>query len=128
MVTEDGGSFRLAFPDAEYVVQRGEWEDAYSGKSDSYQTEVFDVLQRSGNLLLVEGDGTLNTEISYEVSGGHTPHHQVFHIRVGGEQIHRHNARPERNRTATMIFFIRRHPLADIRRFLWVRDVRSRYW
>jgi Zn-dependent hydrolases, including glyoxylases len=87
MVVEQDGQLRLAFPDAEYVVQRGEWEDAYSGKSDSYKTEVFDVLQRSGNLVLVEGDGALNNEISYEVSGGHTPHHQVFHINTGGEHF-----------------------------------------
>ncbi|SFB92622.1 Metallo-beta-lactamase superfamily protein [Parapedobacter composti] len=85
MVLEQDGQLRLAFPDAEYVIQRGEWEDAYSGKSDSYKTELFDVLQRSGNLLLIDGDGILNNEVSYEVSGGHTPHHQVFHIRTGGE-------------------------------------------
>ncbi|GGG74425.1 MBL fold metallo-hydrolase [Parapedobacter pyrenivorans] len=87
MVVDRNGTFRLAFPEAEYVVQRGEWEDAYSGKSDSYRTEIFDVLQRSGNLLLVEGNGVLNDEINYEVSGGHTPHHQVFHIRTGGEHF-----------------------------------------
>lgn len=87
MVVEKEDSLRLAFPEAEYVIQRGEWEDAYSGKSDSYKTEVFDVLQRSGNLLLVEGDGILNTEVSYEVSGGHTPHHQVFHIHTQGEHF-----------------------------------------
>ncbi|WP_257669652.1 MBL fold metallo-hydrolase [Parapedobacter tibetensis] len=87
MVTGENGNIRLAFPEAEYVIQRGEWEDAYSGKSDSYKTEIFDILQRSGNLLLVEGDGALNNEIRYEVSGGHTAHHQVFHIRTGGEHF-----------------------------------------
>ncbi|MGK6349936.1 MBL fold metallo-hydrolase [Parapedobacter sp. DT-150] len=85
MVADSNGRLRLAFPDAEYVVQAGEWEDAYSGKSDSYRTEIFDVLQRSGNLLLVSGDGVLTNEIRYELSGGHTPHHQVFHIHSGGE-------------------------------------------
>lgn len=85
MVWEKDNRFQLAFPDAEYVIQRGEWEDAYSGKSDSYKTEIFDILQRSGNLLLVEGDGSVNTEIRYELSGGHTEFHQVFHIETGGE-------------------------------------------
>lgn len=87
MVTDQDGSVRLAFSEAEYVIQRGEWEDAYSGKSDSYRTEIFDVLQRSGNLLLVEGDGIVNNEIRYEQSGGHTEHHQVFHIETGGEHF-----------------------------------------
>lgn len=85
MVSETGGKLALAFPDAEYVIQRGEWENAYSGKSDSYRTEVFDVLQRSNNLLLVEGDGAINGEISHELSGGHTEFHQVFHVKTGGE-------------------------------------------
>lgn len=87
MVMENEGAIRLAFPEAEYVIQRGEWEDAYSGRSDSYKTEIFDILQRSGNLLLVEGDGILNNEISYEISGGHTPYHQVFHIQTQGEHF-----------------------------------------
>jgi glyoxylase-like metal-dependent hydrolase (beta-lactamase superfamily II) len=80
MITQIDGRYRLAFPEAEYVVQRGEWEDAYSGKSESYRVEILDVLQRSGNLLLVEGNGQINPEIRYELSGGHTEFHQVFHI------------------------------------------------
>lgn len=87
MVIEEDGRYKLAFPGAEYVIQRGEWEEAYSGNSDSYQTEIFDTIQRSGNLLLVDGDGQLNDEISYEVSGGHTLYHQVFHIHTGGEHF-----------------------------------------
>lgn len=84
----DGGNMRLAFPNAEYVVQRGEWEEAYASRDpESYQSGTFDFLQRSGNLRLVEGDGELTNEISYEISGGHTAHHQVFHIRVGGEHF-----------------------------------------
>lgn len=79
------GSGRIAFPEAEYVVQRGEWENAFSTNSSSYNTDVFDVLQRSGNLLLVEGSGQLNSQISYELNAGHTQFHQAFHIEVGGE-------------------------------------------
>ncbi len=86
-VMEEDGRLKLTFPDAEYVVQNGEWEDAYSGNPDSYKTEFFDVIQRSGNLLLVEGDGRLTNEIRYELSGGHTKHHQVFHIETGGEHF-----------------------------------------
>src|SRR5690606_32598780 len=66
-------------------VQRGEWEQSFLGSDDDYLTESFEILQRSGNLHLVEGDGLLNTEIEYQVSGGHTEFHQVFHIRTGGE-------------------------------------------
>jgi len=80
MVVEKDGKVELSFPNAEYIIQRGEWENGYSGVSDSYKTPVFDVLQRSGNLHLVEGNGTLNETVHYELSGGHTEFHQVFHI------------------------------------------------
>lgn len=85
MVTIESGTPRIAFPKAEYIVQRGEWEDAYSGISNSYRTEIFDVVQRSGNLVLVEGAGKVNDVISYAHSGGHTANHQVFHIHSDSE-------------------------------------------
>lgn len=87
MVLREDDQYRLAFPDADYVVQRGEWEEAYSGRTDSYPTEMLDALQRSGNLVLVDGSGSLTNEIDYEISGGHTEFHQVFHIRTGGEHF-----------------------------------------
>lgn len=80
MVWEKEGKLQLAFPEAEYIVARGEWEAGYSGKSTSYKTEVFDILQRSGNLQLVEGSGSINAQVRYEHSGGHTEFHQVFHV------------------------------------------------
>ncbi len=85
MVDFKDGVARIAFPNAEYFVQRGEWEYAFSGDNPSYKTEIFDVIQRSGNLVLLEGDGEIDHQVSYEVNGAHTPFHQVFHIHVGGE-------------------------------------------
>ena len=85
MVLEKDGKLQLAFPEAEYVIARGEWETAYSGQSSSYKTPVFDVIQRSGNLHLVEGDGQVNAHIRYAHSGGHTEFHQVFHLTEGNE-------------------------------------------
>lgn len=81
------GVGRVAFPEAEYIIQRGEWENAYSTESASYRTEVFDIIQRSGNLTLVEGTGIVNNEIRYEINGGHTEFHQAFHIETGGEHF-----------------------------------------
>jgi glyoxylase-like metal-dependent hydrolase (beta-lactamase superfamily II) len=87
LVDFKNGVGRVAFPEAEYIIQRGEWENAYSSESASYRTEVFDVIQRSGNLNLVEGDGIVNHEIRYEINGGHTEFHQAFHIETGGEHF-----------------------------------------
>ncbi|MFZ4261933.1 MBL fold metallo-hydrolase [Sphingobacterium sp. HJSM2_6] len=85
MVDVKDGVKRLAFPNAEYVIQEQEWEYAYSTESSSYKTDVFDVLQRSGNILFVKGDGQLNDEISFELSSGHSKFHQVFHIKTEGK-------------------------------------------
>lgn len=87
MVDFKDGAGRIAFPNAEYYVQRGEWEEAYEGTNESYKTEIFDVLQRSGNLVLLDGAGDINAHISYELNGGHTPNHQAFHIRTNGEHL-----------------------------------------
>lgn len=86
LVIERNNKLELSFPHAEHVVQRGEWESAFSGKSTSYRTSIFDVLQRSGNLRLVEGDGDLKPGISYQLTGGHCEYHQVFLMETAGEK------------------------------------------
>jgi glyoxylase-like metal-dependent hydrolase (beta-lactamase superfamily II) len=85
IVFNNKGNMELAFPNAGYVIQRGEWETAYSKRSRSYRTEIFDVLQRSGNIQFVEGSGKLNDQVSYELTGGHCEFHQVFFIKENNE-------------------------------------------
>ena len=85
MVRNNNGVLELSFPHAEYVIQRNEWESAYSHPSSSYRTEIFDVVQRSGNIRFIEGDGQLNNEIAYQVTGGHSEFHQVFKIVSDGD-------------------------------------------
>lgn len=87
MVFSNNGRMDLTFPNAGYVIQRGEWETAYSKPSRSYHTEIFDVLQRSGNIHFVEGSGRLNNEVSYELTGGHCEFHQVFIIGRENETV-----------------------------------------
>ena len=87
MINTNNGQISLSFPNAEYIIQRGEWEAAYSKPSKSYKTEIFDFLQRSGSVHLIEGSGSLNNEISYELTGGHCEYHQVFLIKEGNETI-----------------------------------------
>ena len=78
MIYEKDGKMELTFPNAEYVINRQEWEHAYSHPSKSYHTEIFDVVQRSGSIHFIEGNGRLNDNITYEVTGGHSEFHQVF--------------------------------------------------
>ncbi|MBM3402634.1 MAG: MBL fold metallo-hydrolase [Bacteroidetes bacterium] len=78
MVHQANGKLSLTFPNAEYVIQRGEWEAAYSKPSRSYRTEIFDFVQRSGSAHFIEGSGQFNREIAFELTGGHCEYHQVF--------------------------------------------------
>lgn len=87
MIDTNDDQVSLSFPNAEYVIQRGEWEAAYSKPSKSYKTEIFDFLQRSGSVHFVEGSGKFNNEISYELTGGHCENHQVFLIREDNETV-----------------------------------------
>ncbi len=87
MVYDNDGKLELTFPNAEYVINRGEWESAYSSHSKSYRTEIFDVVQRSGSINFIEGNGRLNGSISYELTGGHCEFHQVFLIEDEGEKV-----------------------------------------
>ncbi len=87
MVSNADGKVSLSFPNAEYVIQRGEWEAAYSKPSRSYKTEIFDFVQRSGSVHFIEGSGQFNREIAFELTGGHCEYHQVFLIREDEETI-----------------------------------------
>ena len=80
MVHDYNEKMELSFPNATYVIQRGEWESAFASKSSSYHTEIFDFLQRNAQIQLIEGSGALDLEISYELTGAHCPYHQVFLI------------------------------------------------
>lgn len=88
MTYEENGEIKLSFPNAEYVIQRGEWGNVFSEPdSYSYSTANLEVLQRSGNLHLVEGSNHLNDFITYELSGGHTEFHQVFLLEKEGQKL-----------------------------------------
>ncbi len=87
LVVERNGRLTPSFPHAEHVVQRGEWEFAFSGKSSSYHIEIFEALRDNVELHLTDGNGTLHNGIRYELSGGHCPFHQVFWMQENGDKI-----------------------------------------
>lgn len=87
MVHQIDNHMKLSFPDATYVIQRGEWESAFTSTSSSYHTEIFEFLQRNAQLQLIEGSGQLTAEISYELTGAHCPYHQVFLLNDGRDKV-----------------------------------------
>lgn len=82
--TETG--FKIMFPNARYYVQLGELEYALSKNSSSYEKDKIDFLLHNNYLELLQGNGAINKSIRYEVSGGHTPYHQIFKIEFDKEK------------------------------------------
>lgn len=80
LVVERNGKLVPSFPHAQHVIQKKEWEKALAGSSSSYHKEIFEALQNTVSLTLVEDSGELKPGIKYELSGGHSPFHQVFWI------------------------------------------------
>lgn len=84
LVVERNGRLEPSFPGAKHVIQKKEWDAAISGSSSSYHTEIFAALQGKCDLNFVNGNGQLKPGIRYELSGGHSPFHQVFWLEDGG--------------------------------------------
>ncbi|RYD91591.1 MAG: MBL fold metallo-hydrolase [Sphingobacteriales bacterium] len=88
LVVEHGGKLQPSFPHAEHVVQQGEWDFALSGKGSSYHKEIFEALQSNNvKFTFTNGSGQLKPGITYELSGGHCPNHQVFLIEDAGQKV-----------------------------------------
>ncbi|HUM45570.1 MAG TPA: MBL fold metallo-hydrolase [Chitinophagales bacterium] len=74
-------AYNLMFPNATYYCQEQELEYALAKKeSPSFVTAKLEFLKHSPQLVLLKGDGKINEDVHYEISGGHTPYHQVFTI------------------------------------------------
>ena len=84
--TDDDGRLVPAFPNARYIVQNGEWEDAlndYGTMKTTYRPENYQPLMDAGVLTLVEGDVEIEEGIRVEVTGGHTRYHQLVKVESG---------------------------------------------
>ncbi|MDM8173546.1 MULTISPECIES: MBL fold metallo-hydrolase [Olivibacter] len=71
------------FPEAEIFLQKRELAFALEQKDvPSYNPRLLEKLAELPNLIFMEDDeGMISNEISYQVTGGHSPFHQVFWIR-----------------------------------------------
>jgi glyoxylase-like metal-dependent hydrolase (beta-lactamase superfamily II) len=75
----------FSFPNATYYVNKDELEFALSKGNPSYITEDFAMLQNAEQVVITEGNGLIDDYIRYEVTGAHSPFHQVFWIAENGE-------------------------------------------
>ncbi|MFL5459906.1 MAG: MBL fold metallo-hydrolase [Gemmatimonadales bacterium] len=79
---------RMTFPNATYVVQRGELEFARHTNERtraSYLPHNFDPVAAADRWRLLEGDGEILPGIRARVTPGHVPWHQVLLIESEGE-------------------------------------------
>ncbi len=78
----------LTFPNATYVVQRGELEFARHTNERtraSYLPKNFEPVSIANRWRLFNGDGEVLPGISLRLTPGHVPHHQCVVVRDGGE-------------------------------------------
>lgn len=81
------GSKFISFPNAQYYVNKDEFDFAMAKGKPSYTPDEFEILGDAGNVVFTKGDGQIDGYISYHVSGAHCPYHQTFFIEEDGQKI-----------------------------------------
>jgi methylmalonyl-CoA epimerase len=82
------GRVRPRFPRAQYIVRRGEWDDAThptERNRASYFADNYVPLAEAGVLQLVDDDRTIMPGVAVRRTGGHTMHHQLVWIESRGQ-------------------------------------------
>lgn len=86
-IKREGLGARLSFPNAAYYIQRDELTLAFEKGYPSFITEELECLKNSEQVVLLNGNGTIDDYIKYAVTGAHSPYHQVFWISEDDETI-----------------------------------------
>lgn len=86
-IKKESGANQLSLPSATYYVQQREIGFAFEKGFPSFVTEDLECLQNNDRVVLLEEKGAIDDYIYYEVTGAHSPHHQVFWIKDEGEII-----------------------------------------
>ncbi|MEO7982610.1 MAG: MBL fold metallo-hydrolase [Bacteroidota bacterium] len=78
---------KLSFPNATYYVQRSELAYAFEKGFPSFIAEELACLQDNKQVELLDGNGSIGDYLEYEITGAHSPYHQVFWIKENEEKI-----------------------------------------
>jgi len=85
---DDDGHVIATFPNAEYVVQQREYDDAIHPNERTAATYIsnnWDVLIESGQMRLLDGDTEIIPGIYGQIAPGHTPGHMAVRFESNGE-------------------------------------------
>ena len=78
---------QLSFPNADYFIQQKELAFAFEKGFPSYITEDLECLKEHPTVKLLDGDTVIDGYIRFQVTGAHSPFHQVIWIVEDGEII-----------------------------------------
>jgi glyoxylase-like metal-dependent hydrolase (beta-lactamase superfamily II) len=87
---DEAGKIVPTFPNAEYVVQRREYEDAMRPNERTRATYIpanYQPLYESGQLRLLDGHTEILPGITGVVTRGHTPGHMSIRLHSGGQHL-----------------------------------------
>lgn len=88
-IPSQSGGWEPAFPNARYVIQRGEYEFATNLNErtrGSYRVDDYTSLHKLGLFDFADGDKTIIEGVRVLHSGGHVPFHQCVLLESGGSQ------------------------------------------
>ena len=78
----------MNFPNARYYLQQRELDFAWKTGFPSFTPDEIEPLLHSAHVeFMHEDQGVIDDYIFYEHTGAHSPHHQVFWIKEGGETV-----------------------------------------
>ena len=77
----------FTFPNAQYFVSKDELNFALEKGNPSYTPKEFDIMSNADKVVFVEGNGKIDDYITYELTGAHSPWHQVFWIEEDGQKL-----------------------------------------
>ncbi|PIF06082.1 MAG: MBL fold metallo-hydrolase [Draconibacterium sp.] len=84
-VVNEGGSYRLLFPNANHWCSKTQWNHSFTSNARekvAFHKKVLDFLNNSGKLHLVEKEGELFPAINIRFFNGHTPGQIIPFIKV----------------------------------------------
>jgi len=87
---DERGGVEPTFPNARYVVQRAEWEDAAADRPElvgAYFHKDFLPLEERGQLELVDGNVEIVPGVHTLLIGGHTRGMQLLSVEIGGKSL-----------------------------------------
>ncbi|RMF93740.1 MAG: MBL fold metallo-hydrolase [Candidatus Schekmanbacteria bacterium] len=88
---DNSGEIDPAFPNARYVIQKGEWDWALNPderSAGSYLDENYQpLMQNFGMVDLVEGNFKICDEVELIITEGHTKYHQSVLVSAGEERV-----------------------------------------